>query len=59
MSSGEWAWAAFIVVVLLIVLAVLKPGGPEAPENFIKSVLALGAGLAILLFFFGASGRGR
>jgi hypothetical protein len=43
----------------LIVLAVLKPGGPEAPENFIKSVLALGAGLAILLFFCGASGRGR
>ncbi len=59
MSSGEWAWAAFVVIGLLIMLAVLKPGGPEAPENFIKGVLALDAGLLVLAYFLGASGRGR
>jgi hypothetical protein len=59
MSSGEWAWAAFVVIGLLIMLAVLKPGGPEAPENFIKGVLALDAGLLVLAYLLGASGRGR
>jgi hypothetical protein len=34
----------------LIMLAVLKPGGPEAPENFIKGVLALDAGLLVLAY---------
>ena len=43
----------------LEMLAVLKPGGPEAPENFIKGVLALDAGLLVLAYFLGASGRGR